>query len=1128
MNARRLGPAAAGRRPAEPRSASAPELVGSGFFALRTPLLPFEELEAFGGGLEAAAAAAATVDTAVDDPARLDGALARDRERLRARLRELLARPEIAEAVFLASPSLAAGLAAWQSDPSSRKGRRAECALVRYFLRMTARATPFGLFSGCSVGRLGGSTCLRLAPRASYRRHTRLDMDYLFALAEDLGRDPQLRGQLLYRPNSSLYRCAGRWRYAEARLDGKTRSHHLVAIEATRYLDLVLERAAAGARAEELAAALVADDSEISLDEAAGFLAELIDCQLLVSDLSPPVSGPEAIHDLVGQLSALPAGRAVAGVLDQTRCDLDRLDAGGLGASPDRYRELAGRLEGLPTAVELSRLFQVDMVKPGGGLELGAEPVAELRRGVEMLHRLAGRPRQDPFERFRKDFADRYGEGRWVPLAEALDEEVGIGFQKSEAAHAEASPLLDGIVLPFAAEEPSMPPTAAARVLMRKLEEALSRSAHEIALEPADLERMAEGGGEPPPLPDAFQVMATIVAASEEDVAAGRFRLLWRGASGPSGARLLGRFCHADAELAERVAGHLASEEELQPGALFAELVHLPQGRIGNILARPLLRSHEIPFLGRSGAPGERQIPITDLRVTVLGPRIVLRSERLGRQVVPRLTSAHNFVTGSLGLYRFLCSLQSQGVAEWLGWSWGSLETAAFLPRVTTGRLVLARARWRMGEPEIQTLAGAREGARFSAVARWRRERRLPRWVAHADGDNELAVDLDNALALDGWLDLLGERKEALLFELFPAPEELCARGPEGRFLHELLVPFVRAGRAEAALRPVAAPAVMRGGRSRETPVPRSFPPGSEWLYAKLYTGSSTADALLREVVAPVVRQALACGACDGWFFIRYGDPQWHLRLRLHGDPARLHAEVLPELQRAAAAELEWGKLWRFQLDTYDRELERYGGPHGIGLAERLFHCDSEAALEILELIEGDEGADARWRLAFLGVELLLADLGLDAAEKASLLGRLSGSFRREFARDAAAVKGLRVQLDQKLRAERRSLEALLDPAEAAAGPLAPGFEILTLRSRRIAALAPELHRLWTAGELTTSPADLASSFVHMHVNRMIRSAARAHELVLYEMLAQVYASRSARARVRDPLAAASIAASTA
>src|SRR5205823_3985406 len=156
-------------------------------------------------------------------------------------------------------------------------------------------------------------------------------------------------------------------------------------------------------------------------------------------------------------------------------------------------------------------------------------------------------------------------------------------------------------------------------------------------------------------------------------------------------------------------------EEALQPDAIFAEIVHLPESRLGNILARPVLRAHEIPFLGVSGATPECQIPVTDLRVSVAAGEIVLRSARLGRRVIPRLTSAHNFQARQ-GTYRFLCALQGQGKANMLGWDWGPLRDAPQLPRVVFGRLVLSRALWRVGRDELQALARSRGAERFRAV----------------------------------------------------------------------------------------------------------------------------------------------------------------------------------------------------------------------------------------------------------------------------------------------------------------------------------------------------------------------------------------------------------------------------
>jgi thiopeptide-type bacteriocin biosynthesis protein len=1086
----------------------------SGFFAFRTPLLPFEELEAFGEGLAAPAALAA----APKDAERLEQALAADRERLRARLAALAERPEVLEAVFLASPSLHESLAAWRAQPDGKKGQRAERALVRYFYRMVARATPFGLFSGCSLGPVqsdpGSPTRIAVGPRAAYERHTRLDMDYLFALCEDLARDPAVRAELTYRPNSSLYRAAGRLRYAEARLEKKVRSHHLVAVDANDYLEEALRRAQGGARAREIAEALVAfdPDGEVTIDEAAEFVTELIDSQILVSDLSTPVTGPEAIHDVIDQLGRIPATAQAAEKLAGIRTTLEQLDAGGPGAPPARYEAVAEALQELPTPVEMSRLFQLDMVKPADRPALGAAVLEEIQRGVEILLRLAVDRPAEGLERFRKDFNERY-ESREIPLLQALDEEVGIGFERSGDFGAEASPLLRGIGIGAPAAEQNVPWGRSQALLLTKLNRALARGERAIEITAEDLDRMAP----PPegqekdrksPFPDAFHVMVTLAAASQEALDAGDFQVLFDNAGGPSGARLLGRFCHADAELSRRVEEHLRAEEALRPDAVFAEIVHLPQGRIGNILARPVLREYEIPFLGRSGAPPERQIPLSDLRVSVQGSRIVLRSARLGREVVPRLTSAHNFWRGSLGVYRFLCMLQTQGVLGGVSWSWGPLDSAPFLPRVTHGRLVLSRALWWMTQDEIKELAKTKGAERFRAVQAWRERRSLPRLVALVDADNELLIDLDNVLSIETFLDVIEERDRARLVEFFPGPDQLPARGPEGRFLNEVLVPFVRKpreaqeGTAGAAARPGAA-------LTAAAPVRRSFPPGSEWLYAKLYTGTATADGLLREIVSPVAREALAAGEADGWFFIRYSDPEWHLRVRFHGDPARLHSGILTRLHAALDPLLADGRVWRVQLDTYEREIERYGGPEGILLAERLFEVDSEAVLAILEMLEGDEGADLRWRLALRGIDMLLGDLRFDTETRMRVLRGMRESFNREF----GGGKGLRVQLDQRFRQEWRGLMPLLDPAGDAESELAPALAVLRRRSERTAPIVDQLQELERAGRLNQTLADLAPSYVHMHVNRIIRSAQRAHEMVLYDFLYLLYESRAARER---------------
>ena len=213
----------------------------------------------------------------------------------------------------------------------------------------------------------------------------------------------------------------------------------------------------------------------------------------------------------------------------------------------------------------------------------------------------------------------------------------------------------------------------------------------------------------------------------------------------------------------------------------------------------------------------------------------------------------------------------------------------------------------------------------------------------------------------------------------------------------------------------------------------RTFAPGSEWLYLKVYTGTASADRVLTGAIGPAVRRLRDDGVIDHWFFLRYADPEHHLRVRLHGDPDALRESALPELTDALDPYLSDGSSWRVALDTYQREVERYGGDDGIELAERIHAADSEAVVDVLGMLDDDDGPDVRWKLCVYATDRLLADAGLELQQRRGWARNGTTGYRLEY----PGAHRLESGIGARWRIERADLTALLDdtmehPYEAA------------------------------------------------------------------------------------------------
>jgi thiopeptide-type bacteriocin biosynthesis protein len=128
--------------------------------------------------------------------------------------------------------------------------------------------------------------------------------------------------------------------------------------------------------------------------------------------------------------------------------------------------------------------------------------------------------------------------------------------------------------------------------------------------------------------------------------------------------------------------------------------------------------------------------------------------------------------------------------------------------------------------------------------------------------------------------------------------------------------------------------------------------------------------------------EAVAAGQAVGWFFVRYSDPEPHLRIHFRGEPRQLTTELLSAVTSWAGELMASDRCHRLAFDTCDREVERFSGPAGCQAAKEIFCADSQAVVDILALRNTGVLASEPGVLAVLMLDDLLSALHLDERDR--------------------------------------------------------------------------------------------------------------------------------------------------
>jgi thiopeptide-type bacteriocin biosynthesis protein len=162
----------------------------------------------------------------------------------------------------------------------------------------------------------------------------------------------------------------------------------------------------------------------------------------------------------------------------------------------------------------------------------------------------------------------------------------------------------------------------------------------------------------------------------------------------------------------------------------------------------------------------------------------------------------------------------------------------------------------------------------------------------------------------------------------------------------------------------------------------RKFICGSEWLYFKLYSGPKTLENILVCEIYPMLTDLIKNNLIDSFFFIRYTDPHYHIRLRLHFENTDNIGTVLQCFCHKLAEYIFDFLISNVIIDTYNREIERYRERYIIDV-EWLFFHDSKFILDCI--LTHPEREQEKWLISIKYIDSLFDKCGLSLSNKLDL-----------------------------------------------------------------------------------------------------------------------------------------------
>ncbi|WP_461452133.1 lantibiotic dehydratase [Mucilaginibacter sp.] len=967
-------------------------------------------------------------------------------------------------AILFASESFYMELKKFDFD-YDRLDKKIKLTIEKYVNRMCYRPTPFGLFSSFTTIDWGLQTnnnnCI-LGNNIIY-----INPD--FQLQINLGRELELLKDcrdILYFSNKSIYNIKNEKRYLTVRYDKQLdRSIFSIAsFKPDRLLNKVILFCKNGKNKKEIVewiSSLI--DRNDGIIE---YVDDLIAEGLLISEMRPNFNGKKYFDRLL----------AVTNNYDDKNDTLNLIC---------KYKKLAdikqigfikpeNLIKDFSNPVDTKNkksAFYVGYEKESSS-ELSIKYQEDLRDALFCLDKLTTPLQSKSLNDFKAKFRAKF-EDQEISLLQALDREAGIGYDGLES-NLFNSELLDGIQMDLESNNQNFVWTAVHEYFLTKLS---SKIGDVITISEKDLEKIKSHSNlkTPPSFSIIFRFFNNKIWIEQ--------------VGGCTASSLLGRFTHFNKKIFEKTLTITKEEKELNKDIIFAEVSCYNDEHAANIMTNAGIRDYEIPIEVHSPLKKSNIINLSDIMISLSGDEIILRSKKLNKIIIPRLSSAYNYNRSDLSIYRFLCDFQYQGLKSNYNFELKTLLPGlTFYPRIEYKNCILSPATWLLSIEEISKLTDSKNNESFTVLAR---DINLSQCFAFTEGDNQLVFDRDKPESIAMFINVIKNKNSVMLQEYFIDEAATVKADDKAPLIGQFTASVVSTSPTYVALNPILV--------NRKTNVTqRIYLPGDEWLYFKLYCHPSIANTILTKRIKPIINLFRKKSILKCWYYIRYNDVDNHLRIRVQINKNNT-TELIQYFEKTFRNYVQKGSLNNFMVDTYKREIEKYG-VFTITYAEKMFETSSDLVVKYLNNISKSETNYSELHLAILSIYNIINIFLPLNIDKINILNLIHENMKHEF-EDSKQVK---VQLDNKYR-EYSSFISNIEYCNTNIIKItgAKEFNAFLNSTQKLRENAQYLSK----NQLFKLIADI----MHMHLNRVFSDKQRKQEFIIYYLINKYFLSVEAR-----------------